>query len=300
VNAVLRRLVENGLITAQVHRLGQALKSERTLVLAYHNVVPDGEFPAGERTLHLPQRDFAKQLDMLMRTHDVVPLHSWWNRPRPGRPRAVLTFDDAYAGALTAGVAELAARSLPAVIFVAPGMLGSVTWWDALADPATGELPAQLRDNALTTFEGRCETILRTAPGDFARRSLPRIGSEAELAEAAAVPGIQLASHTWSHPNLCAMGGDELATELTRPLEWLAARFRNVLPWLSYPYGLSSEEVRSMAASVGYRGAFRIDGGWLPLRKPHPLYALPRMNVPADITQAGFRLRVAGFGSGRG
>ncbi|MDQ3244637.1 MAG: hypothetical protein M3Q09_12990, partial [Gemmatimonadota bacterium] len=128
-----------------------------TLILAYHNVVPDGELPCGDISLHLPQQMFATQLDILQETHDVIPLAeaitSHWN---PGqRPRVAITFDDAYRGAVTVGVEELVARSLPATIFVAPAFVGGGTfWWDALAAADSGSLDAGLRNRALDAWRG--------------------------------------------------------------------------------------------------------------------------------------------------
>ena len=36
--------------------------------------MPQGEKIVGDRALHLPQQEFAAQLDALMTTHEVVPL----------------------------------------------------------------------------------------------------------------------------------------------------------------------------------------------------------------------------------
>ncbi len=44
--------------------------------LAYHNIVPTGERPTGESSLHLPQRQFATHLDLIASAARVVPLDS--------------------------------------------------------------------------------------------------------------------------------------------------------------------------------------------------------------------------------
>src|SRR2546423_5455975 len=89
---------------------------DRTLILAYHNVVPDEQPIFGDRSLHLRRSDFAAQLDALRETHDVVPLPAVLLPSHGPRPRAAITFDDAYAGAVTLGVAEVVARGLPATV----------------------------------------------------------------------------------------------------------------------------------------------------------------------------------------
>src|SRR5690606_8872381 len=82
----------------------------RPLILAYHNIVPDGIARCGEGSLHLSRTAFTEQLDHLVSTHEIVALDALWERRDPGggRPLAVITFDDAYRGAVTLGVAELA------------------------------------------------------------------------------------------------------------------------------------------------------------------------------------------------
>ena len=269
-------------------------------MLAYHNVLPDGEGLSGNTNLHLPQREFGRQLDILGSSHDVVPIDEIFeDSSRSTRPRVVITFDDAYAGCLTAGVDELRKRGMPATIFTAPSLLGLTPWWDTLAEPPTGIIPDDVRDRALTELRGQQEAVVRSAaaaPREAHQRSLlPLIGTEPQLADAAATPGITLGSHTWSHPNLCALEESEIQTELTRPLEWLQSRFDSVVPWLSYPYGFFNGTVARVAANAGYRGAFRIDGGWLPPQARRQLHALPRLGVPFGLSLSGFRLRLAGL-----
>ena len=266
------------------------------LVLAYHNVLPEGSPPAGDLSLHLPQREFARQLDVLAQTHQVVPIDALGEAPSAfERPRVVITFDDAYAGALSCGVDELVKRRMPATIFVAPGLLGSVTWWDVLAARGSGVIAEDVRQNALFALGGRTDAIL--AGADLragAHRELARIGTESDLSAAALQPGITIGSHTWSHPNLSALETTAVDAELTRARQWIDARFPNSVPWLAYPYGLFTDSVQRAAERAGYSGAFRIDGGWIP-RSMRPGYAIPRLNSPAGLSLNGFRLRLAGL-----
>lgn len=293
--------VERGLLLSGIPRAARWRRRGEVLVLAYHDVVPHGAARVGDRSLHLPQAAFARQLDLLAATHDVIPLEQALARGalRSSRPSAVVTFDDAYRGAVTAGVEELAGRGLPATIFVPPSYVGDgVFWWDLLATDGAGEVPPALRARALGELAGRAESIFaRVGRGAAAPATIPshaRCASEDELRRAVAVPGITLASHTWSHPNLAALAPEELDAELRRPLAWLRERFDAVLPVLTYPYGLASPAVEHAAEAAGYEAALRIDGGWLP-RAPHHRYALPRLDVPSGLSPHGFRLRSAGL-----
>ena len=271
------------------------------LILAYHNIIPTGMALCGDRSLHLPQVEFAAQLDLLPRTHDVVSLDQALHYPSGvrARPQVVITFDDAYRGAVTAGVRELVERSLPATIFVAPAFLGGrAFWWDALTDPAAPGLDESFRERALGEFQGRDEPIRRwaqsigRAAGPVAEHAT--CASEDDLRAAAGQPGITLGSHTWSHPNLARLDCTELREELLRSLRWLYGCFSQVVSCLSYPYGRSSAAVERAAAAAGYAAALRIDGGWIQGR-PNNRFALPRLNIPAGLSRNGFMLRAAGL-----
>lgn len=268
------------------------------LVLAYHDIVPHRATQRGDASLHLPQADFARQLDVLQSTCDVVPLAALLGAvPEGRRPRVAITFDDAYEGALVGGLGELAQRSLPATVFVAPGILGSTPWWDRLAGPPNKGVPHAVRERALWELGGRSAAIASTLIADPANGALPRIGTLDELVDAVANPLISLASHTWSHVNLAAVPPDEVAREMESSLAWLRERFPSTLSMLSYPYGLYGPEVEAACARAGYSCAFRIDGGWVRDVASMNRFAIPRFNVPAGLSVDGFRLRLGGIGA---
>jgi peptidoglycan/xylan/chitin deacetylase (PgdA/CDA1 family) len=300
IRSVFKSGVEAGLLWSGVAWARRVQHRSRTLVLAYHNVAPDGLQPCGDSSPHLPRRHFAEQLDALVRTHDVIPLHELLDDryvPRR-RPRAVITFDDAYRGAVTLGVQELARRGLPATIFVAPAFIGGASfWWDCVSGPEAGEILPPAREQALRRFRGE-DTAVRawfTERGAILREPHDAVAAtERELAAAAEHQGITFGSYTWSHPNLALPGSDELRRELEKPLEWLRQRFSNVIPWISYPYGLHSPAVERAAAAAGYHGGLLVTGGWTPAH-PRSHTAIPRFNVPTGLSINGFRLRSSGL-----
>ena len=291
---------ERALIWSGVAGLHRRRMSGRVLVLAYHNIVPDGMPPGGDRANHLPLSMFVEQLSLLRETHDVVPLADTM-APSPdkaGRPRAAITFDDAYRGAVRYGVAELVRQGLPATIFVAPACLGQRTfWWDALATTDSG-LSAEVRTRALDELRGEHSAVMEWARGTNApvaeMAGDMRSATEEELIEAASHPGITLGSHTWSHPNLTRLSTDEMAAELAKPLAWLRDRVRNPLPWLAYPYGAFDDAVTRGCGLAGYAAGLAISGGWFA-RAPRYPFALPRVNIPPGVSRRGFAIRAAGL-----
>jgi len=290
---------ETVLLSAGAAHLSRRLRSGQTLVLAYHNIVPAGERPGGDRSLHLPVARFTAQLDLLTRHHDVVPLDHLFTPAAGPRPRAAVTFDDAYAGTLHAGIPELVRRGLPGTIFVCPAFLGGRTfWWDALTRPDhDGPAPA-LRRHALGPLAGRDAEIRPWA----AKHGFPeyrvsdhaRCATEADLRAALGHPGITLGSHSWSHANVAELEGAALDEELTRPRAWLTEHLGATADWLAYPYGYHNPRAEEAARRAGYRGALALHAGWIGSTPAQP-FALPRLNVPAGVSANGFALRISGL-----
>ena len=278
--------------------LDRRRRGER-LILAYHNILPEGESAAGDRSLHLPQQAFGQQLDLLSEVADVCSLEEvLFSADADSLPKIAITFDDAYSGAMTAGISELHQRGMPATIFVPPGCLGARSfWWDVLAE--TRGLEDDIRRFALDSCAGRDRTVREWArsaglPVNFMSRSAVS-ASLSEMEKALEHSGISFGSHTWSHPNLTRVSDGDLETELAGSLDWLRAHFGSrVGPWLTYPYGLTDDRVELATRALGYAASFRVDGGWLPPTSTLP-FGLPRLNIPAGLSTDGFRLRLAGL-----
>jgi peptidoglycan/xylan/chitin deacetylase (PgdA/CDA1 family) len=294
VNRKLKHAAERAMVASGISQLSRLRLRSRRLVLAYHNILPASAPRAGNLNLHLPQQEFARQLDVLAATHE----DELWSARSGSRPRVAITFDDAYEGALTVGVVELVRRNMQATIFVAPALFAAVAWWDVLADKTDGVVPDRVQRHALENLRGRSDDILSWAQssprGGKPRSDLPSIGSEQQVLNAAMQPGISLGSHTWSHPNLAVATPRELDEELSRPLTWLRQHTSIESTWLTYPYGRFNFSVERAAASAGYKGSFRIDGGWMH-RSDTVSHAIPRLNIPAGLSLDGFRLRLSGL-----
>jgi len=295
LRARIKSLVEPALGWAGRRALRSPGASRHAVILAYHNIVPDGLPHAGDRPLHLSVSSFARQLDLLAECCEVVPLPAALESSAPGRLRVAITFDDAYRGAVTLGRAELGRLGLPATMFVPPGLLGGATfWWDDLAG-AEGLSPA-LRARALDERMGKDAEVRRLMPP--AAAVLPpelHSASAEDLDAAARQPGFTLGSHTWSHPNLARLDTPELGEELIRPLHWLGQRFSAAtIPWLSYPYGLFSAPVVAATRRAGYAGALLVAGGRL-IPNEVDRFAIPRINVPSGLSLNGLALRLAGL-----
>jgi len=77
-----------------------------------------------------------------------------------------------------------------------------------------------------------------------------------ELAER----GIEVSSHTVSHPHLPRLSDAELADELRVSKQRLEAELGRPCPMLAYPFGDCDERVRAAARAAGYEAAFGLPG----------------------------------------
>ena len=155
----------------------------------------------------------------------------------PGPRTAVLTFDDGFRNWLTAAVPLLRRLGVRATFYVCPGLFGGRHWH-------------------LDGEEGR----------------LLDESEAGELVEA----GMELGSHTLSHPDLRLLDGGELSRELEESKSAVERVIGRPCRTLAYPYGLYDERVVSAARAAGYELAFAwLPGPWRPLEAPR-LPAPPR------------------------
>lgn len=305
MNATYKHWIEELLCGSGVTALGRFLAGRRILVLAYHNVIPDFEEVVGEESLHLAVSDFVEHLDLLASATEVISVADVLGRDieKTGRyPCVAITFDDAYRGVVRFAIPELAKRELPATIFVSPGLLGDHTfWWDGLASSFEGDEWQEFRESALREHQGKGVRIKRAAERvGRKQKNIPRnqrSATEEELQSGVTEPGITVASHSWTHPNLPLLTDSNLEEEIYRPAKWLSERFEDsFLPVFAFPYGLSNSVTCGAVHKAGYDGAFTTNGRWLSHSRPRmKRYDLPRYVVPKGLSAQGFELRISGF-----
>jgi peptidoglycan/xylan/chitin deacetylase (PgdA/CDA1 family) len=294
----MKSAVEALLIHSGVVRGLRFFTRHHVVVLAYHNVVRDGDAGLGDASLHIPASRFREHLDMLARSCDFVPLTDVLvpnaRAARPDRLRIALTFDDAYDGTITLGLPELERRGIPGTVFVTPGFLGGKTfWWDDFRFV----VGSAERDHALASLAGDDERVRAWAKGrGIAPRPTPssfRVAAEEQVRAATASGKITLGAHGWRHRNFTALSDADLREELERPAQWLTEHCSGVIPWVAYPYGLSDARVERAAAAAGYAGGLRTVGGGAPVPPADP-WRTPRLTVPAGLSVNGLSLRTGG------
>lgn len=267
-------------------------------ILCYHNVVAD-EFGArtGERSLHLSASAFRAQLQLLRRHYDVVGLAelvSAWESGRSLRGMAAITFDDAYSGVLRHAVPALRELGMPATIFVVSAWAANPRpfWWDVLGEQ--GVLDAGTRSAAMMQYAGRTSDVIERFCGPVAPR-LPDDTLAASWDALRSLIGrlISVGAHSVSHPNLAVLPASAVEHELLESRRQIAERIGDVPRFFAYPYGSESPSVREAVERAGFTAAVSMAPGVVVGDSPR--FALPRVNVPASISEAAFECWVAGW-----
>lgn len=276
----------------------RAIRPMDGVILAYHNIIEPGSPAAGDRSLHLTLDKFLAQVDWLGDFCSFTDLPDLLGGTPGTRPKVVMTFDDAYHGAVHLGIPELQQRGVPATIFVCSRWEGGeLPWWDALAD-RHGGLRAEVRREALDSRHGHGPEVMEWArESGMAPAELPRqfrIASPAEVSTLLEGGGVSLGMHGTAHANLCSLTDDELEVELLAARRETRASYPTAIDWLAYPYGLTNDRVAARASAAGFEGALEVSGG--PIRDARLVdrFRIPRLNVPAGASLRGFRLRSVG------
>lgn len=158
-----------------------------------------------------------------------------------------VTFDDAY---------RSVARALPTVRRL--GILATVFVCPEYADDGRPFAVPELADEA-----ERHPDELRTLTWSDLR------ALDAE--------GIEIGSHTLTHPHLPVLGDAELDRELRDSRRHCEDELRRPCRFLSYPYGEHDLRVRRAAARAGYDAAFALARG--PRMPSFEPYAVPRIDL---------------------
>ncbi|CAM3614982.1 polysaccharide deacetylase family protein [Nocardioides marinus] len=240
------RAVARGL--RPLRRTVRRLRSEEPLTLiGWHRI--DDRHTDG---LSTSETAFEQHLDLLEeRDARVLPLCEAVERLALGSlpPRAVaLTFDDGYASVVETAWPLLRKRDMPATLFV-----------------CSEYLPGTQRFDWDTT-----EPV----------HERHRVATAEQIVDAHA-EGLDIGSHTRTHPWLPALDDEALAHELLESREVLEDLVRVPVRTLAYPTGGWDRRVRAAAARAGYTAAVTVSKG-TNRRRTHPL-SLHRAFVPEEV-----------------
>jgi peptidoglycan/xylan/chitin deacetylase (PgdA/CDA1 family) len=222
------------------------------LVLCYHAV--SATWPHG---LSVAPDAFERQLQLLL-NRGYRPATA--EQTLAGRGKLLhVTFDDAYRS-IANGLPILERLGVPATVFVCSGY-------------ADDGRPLDIPELAAHARERPAE--LATMDWDAVRELVER--------------GVEIGSHTVTHPHLPRLGDADLARELGESRERLEDELRRPCPLLAYPYGQEDLRVRAAARAAGYKAAFA-----MPSHRgaPDP-FALPRVAIWRKDTLVRVRVKTS-------
>lgn len=231
-------------------------------VLAYHWIDPD---PGRKlREWGVTPRAFEAQMNALAAGgYRVVGLEEALQVVRGERPlipgTVALTFDDGYRGLLEHALPVLERLGFRATFFLVTERVGEVNSWDA----RHGDPP-----RALMGWD--------EAAGLLAR-------------------GMEIGSHSRTHPFLPSLGERDLEKEIRGSKETIEDRLGRPIRFFSYPHGLYDERCRRLVVAAGYAGAWSSrPGGNRPGTDP---FLQRRTEITCGDTAWSFAFKArSGFG----
>lgn len=292
------------------------------LILGYHRIADVSWDPLG---LCIHPARFRQQLEALIELCTPVSLQTLvasLRQERSVKDMVALTFDDGYRDFIDNARPELDRLGIPVTVFIATGFIGQTYWWDEIAcyfrpdKQTSSELTLRWDDHGSTRVFSRLtsERGAARATRDLCRdlsmcneaeralimkqlrhfeairsdpETLPGTMSANELRKLAALPNIEIGSHTVTHPLLASLAAAQQRQEIELSRRHIqdATGTQNV-PGLSYPNGSCSEQTCRQVAEAGYEYACTSQQD--VVRKGTDLYQLPRLWAP-DADHRRFR-----------
>lgn len=331
----MRNLLKRGLsATALVRALARG-PSAKVVVLMYHDLREDDDFP---NWLRVPVGVFDRQLAWLGRVGRFIGPGDL-ERPerlQPGVLHFLLTFDDGYVNNLTLARPLLAKHRAPALFFVSTGPMQSQEpfWSDVVVTAVQGAGLAELdlQEWGLGAFRfrsgdpaGRWEDVqallvalktrgneddpavagvlehLRRRHAGVLARHLPRFRPlrPDEVTALAADPWCAIGSHSHRHARLPLLGDAELADNLARSRRLLEGLTGADVRHLAYPNGDWDGRVQAAAATAGYTRAYTIRPGLATGTVAVDPFRTPRMGVAGVGPEWIMRYRLVQLLAGR-
>jgi peptidoglycan/xylan/chitin deacetylase (PgdA/CDA1 family) len=105
--------------------------------------------------------------------------------------------------------------------------------------------------------------------------------------------GVEIGSHTKTHPHLRELSDLDLRAELQESRERLEGMLGSRCRFLAFPYGEHDERVRSAARASGYEGAFALPGR----SKPWDPFAIPRVGIWRHTGRVAAVIKTSTIGS---
>jgi peptidoglycan/xylan/chitin deacetylase (PgdA/CDA1 family) len=293
----------------------------RALIITYHR------FGADDAT-RISAREFREQLDYLTSHYEIVPLSFIANRiaGKQSLPAglAAITIDDGYRDVYEIAFPVLRQYDAPATLFAVTDFVDQKTWmWTDklryLTSRAQKEsFEATIGNHALRFLLNGCASriaaaervneALKSIPEGDKNRAIDGIAESLGVALPDAPPldlspisweqaremdraGMEIGSHTLTHPILTNVSETQLRRELVESRKRLESILKRKVDLFCYPNGNYNSAVASEVERAGYSCAVTIEPG-LNDERNNP-FMLRRIHTESDL--AHFVQSTSGF-----
>lgn len=296
---------------------------DKALILTYHR------FSERASEAATSARAFSEQLEYLRAHYTILPLSTMARSLAEGSPLpracAAITIDDGYRDAREIAFPLLRKYEAPATLFVVTDFLDRKTWlWTDKLRFLTFNAPAGSREVALPNrtlpieLNGRASRLLAADRVNSALKALPEDAKQEAIdlvAEQFGIElppgppeefgpiswdearemdgaGVEIGSHTVTHPILTHVEGERLSFELKQSRARLEETLGREVNLFCYPNGDCDSSVRAEVARSGYLAAVTTEEGLNETRLSGSrlneagadLFALKRIHTAEDLT----------------
>jgi peptidoglycan/xylan/chitin deacetylase (PgdA/CDA1 family) len=263
VNGGRRNALKNITSTA-LASVSRVRSSPRVVVLCYHSIHPKHTYASTSPEI------FEDHLRWLKDTCEILHFSEVRDAVTDKgltRTAVAITFDDGYEDNHSHALPLLARHNVPATFFITTAF--------ADGDPALIELFRHILDCDGDEIRGMSWAQIR------------------ELRDA----GMEIGSHTLSHPNLAAVSDARVTTELADSKRILEDRLGETVSSVAYPFGLPkrnfSDRTLELAARAGYRkGAVIL---YRNVRESDRPLSIPRIAITNDSVDSLSKKLAGGF-----
>lgn len=276
------------IVNTGLERLLSASAANDMLILVYHGVVekPDHSISAGPIDVY----QFEQHLAYFKKYFNVVSLNHIFEMyrtgTRPKRKTIAITFDDGYENNYLRAVPLLKQYNFPATIFVIGNSVendNTITWYDHLffiqhrlnykdidtsvvGQPSVSSLHELIRliqridlDKRLLLYKEldkqvKLEEVIGNYPREFWK--LMTATENRDLSRGGL---IEIAAHSYSHPNLGEIALPAAIEELKKSKQLLEEAIAMPVQAIAYPDGSYTDEVKKASLDAGYKNLLAVD-----------------------------------------
>lgn len=196
---------------------------DRVVVLCYHSIHSTKSFRSATPSL------FDSQLSWLKEHCDVIRFSEVGEVSKAGRrnrPAVALTFDDGYADNYEQAFPLLQKHGIPATFFLTVGLL-----------------------EKHSTIISRFQMLLRSSCEDIRPLEWSQVR---EMRNA----GMEIGTHTFSHPNLAQLSREAVEVELNRSKDIMEQRVGEPVKLMAYPFGKLGRHFRDETAQIAAAASY--------------------------------------------